>query len=106
MGCAYVTQKDLIHSNEVDLNWDLTNPLCVEKKINNDRINVNSKVKNDIILSEKTTSKNVLEFKEDKKINDSKKHKSKSKKKKEPIIYGPIITMLKRQYYNNNNQKK
>ena len=105
MGCGYITQKELINANEVDLNCNIAKPLYIENTIKNDHINNVNKTRSDIIFSEKTTSKNVLEFKEDIIHNNKNHRKSKPKRKKEPIIYGPIITMLKRQYNNNINKK-
>ena len=108
MGCGFITQKELINANEVDLNCNITKQLYIEnidKTIKNDHTNNLNKTRNDVFLSEKTTSKNVLEFKEDIIHNNNQQRKTKPKKKKEPIIYGPIITMLKRQYNNNINKQ-
>ena len=101
MGCGYVTQKESIKTKDVILDCKISKEYYYETK---DPVNLN-KTQEDIYLSKKSTSNNVRQFKEDKKIK-KKKEQSNIYNKKEPVIYGPIITMLKKQYDNINKKKK
>ena len=101
MGCANVSQIQLVQPKDMDLNFDITKP-CMKET--NDTSNFQNKVEG--IFDEK-----IIIVKNDEEIIADKKEKNEEKKvinaqhKKDSIGSGPIINMLKRQVKNHRKMK-
>ncbi len=96
MGCACISQKEIVKPKDVDISWDITKPSIKET---NDSINFKNKIIEEPLQAKKVKSIDLIKIKEDKNIFNEKDIK-KNNNKNEKVFSGPIITMLKRQVEN------
>ena len=96
MGCAYVTNRQIISSKDVNL---ITNDTRIKFKESNDITNITSKLTGDIspVKDKNFKEKKHKLFNKNSLFADNKNNSHTNKK---PEFSGPIITMLKRQVDN------
>ena len=96
MGCACISQKEIVKKKDVDISWDITKPSIKE---NNEYIYFKNKIIEEPLHAKNVKSINLIKIKVYKDIFNDKDIEKKNNKN-EKVFSGPIITMLKRQVEN------